>query len=39
MKITDIEALHLRLPQVDEIADGTQDVLISAFTRMPAWWE
>ena len=26
MKIT--EALHLRLPQVDEIADGTQDVLI-----------
>jgi L-alanine-DL-glutamate epimerase-like enolase superfamily enzyme len=28
MKITDVEALHLRLPQVDEIADGTQDVLI-----------
>ena len=28
MKITDVEAIHLRLPQVDEIADGTQDVLI-----------
>jgi L-alanine-DL-glutamate epimerase-like enolase superfamily enzyme len=28
MKITDVEALHLRLLQVDEIADGTQDVLI-----------
>ena len=28
MKITDIEALHLRLPGVEEIADGTQDVLI-----------
>ncbi len=28
MKITDVEAIHLRLPQVEEIADGTQDVLI-----------
>src|ERR1041385_7135600 len=28
MKITDVEALHLRLPQVEEIADGTQDVLV-----------
>src|SRR6476620_8603088 len=28
MRITDVEAIHLRLPQVDEIADGTQDVLI-----------
>ena len=28
MRITDVEALHLRLPQVEEIADGTQDVLI-----------
>ena len=28
MRITDVEALHLRLPQVAEIADGTQDVLI-----------
>src|SRR2546426_5709615 len=28
MKITDTEALHLRLPNVEEIADGTQDVLI-----------
>src|SRR5438067_3994628 len=28
MKITDVEALHLRLPELDEIADGTQDVLI-----------
>ena len=28
MKITDVEAIHLRLPQVDEIADGTQDVLV-----------
>src|SRR4029077_9574649 len=28
MKITEVEALHLRLPSVEEIADGTQDVLI-----------
>ena len=28
MKITDVEAIQLRLPEVDEIADGTQDVLI-----------
>src|SRR5438876_70582 len=28
MKITDVEAIHLRLPEVAEIADGTQDVLI-----------
>src|SRR5918912_3841222 len=28
MKITDVEALHLRLPHVEEIADGTQDVLV-----------
>jgi L-alanine-DL-glutamate epimerase-like enolase superfamily enzyme len=28
MKITDVEAIHLRLPNVEEIADGTQDVLI-----------
>jgi L-alanine-DL-glutamate epimerase-like enolase superfamily enzyme len=28
MKITDVEALHLRLPEVEEIADGTQDVLV-----------
>ncbi len=28
MKITDVEALHLRIPGVEEIADGTQDVLI-----------
>ena len=28
MKITDVEAIHLRLPEVDEIADGTQDVLV-----------
>ncbi len=28
MKITDVEALHLRIPDVQEIADGTQDVLI-----------
>jgi len=28
MKITDVEAIRLRLPQVDEIADVTQDVLI-----------
>ena len=28
MKITDVEALHLRLPNVEEIADGTQDVLV-----------
>ena len=28
MKITDVEAIHLRLPDVKEIADGTQDVLV-----------
>ena len=28
MKITAVEALHLRLPRVEEIADGTQDALI-----------
>ena len=28
MKITGVETLHLRLPDVAEIADGTQDVLV-----------
>ncbi len=28
MKITGVEAIHLRLPEVEEIADGTQDVLV-----------
>lgn len=28
MKIERVEALHLRLPEVREVADGTQDVLI-----------
>src|SRR3974390_3124036 len=28
MKITDVEALHLRLREVEEIAEGTQDVLV-----------
>ncbi len=28
MKITQVEAIHLRLPQVKEVADGTQDCLI-----------
>jgi L-alanine-DL-glutamate epimerase-like enolase superfamily enzyme len=28
VKITDLEAIHLRLPDVAEIADGTQDVLV-----------
>jgi L-alanine-DL-glutamate epimerase-like enolase superfamily enzyme len=28
MTITEVEPLHLRLPNVEEIADGTQDVLI-----------
>ena len=28
MKITDVEAIHLRLPKVKEAADGTQDCLI-----------
>jgi L-alanine-DL-glutamate epimerase-like enolase superfamily enzyme len=28
MIITDVEAIHLRLPHVAEIADGTQDVLV-----------
>jgi L-rhamnonate dehydratase len=28
MRITDVEALHLRLPNIEEIADGTQDVLV-----------
>ncbi len=28
MKITDVEAIHLRLPNVEEIPDGTLDVLV-----------
>src|SRR5919201_5428909 len=28
MRITDVEPIHLRLPEVEEIADGTQDVLV-----------
>ena len=28
MKITQVDTLHLRLPDVAEIADGTQDVLV-----------
>jgi L-rhamnonate dehydratase len=28
MRITDIEALHLRIPDVGEICDGTQDALL-----------
>jgi L-alanine-DL-glutamate epimerase-like enolase superfamily enzyme len=28
MTITDVEAIHLRLPEVEEIADGTQEVLV-----------
>ena len=28
MIITDVETLHLRLPNVAEIADGNQDVLV-----------
>ena len=28
MIITDVEAIHLCLPEVEEIADGTQDVLV-----------
>jgi L-rhamnonate dehydratase len=28
VKITDVEAIHLRIPDVQEIADGTQDVLV-----------
>jgi L-rhamnonate dehydratase len=28
LRITDVEAVHLRLPNVEEIADGTQDVLV-----------
>jgi len=28
MKVTNVEAIHLRLPEVAEIADGTQDVLV-----------
>ena len=28
MKISDVEAVHLRLPDVEEVADGTQDVLV-----------
>lgn len=28
MRIAEVEALHLRIPQVQEIADGTQDVLV-----------
>ena len=32
MKIADVEAIHLRLPEVKEIADGTQDVLVVRVT-------
>ena len=28
MKIARVEAIHLRIPEVQEIADGTQDVLV-----------
>ena len=28
VKITEVEAIHLRLPQVREVADGTQDCLV-----------
>ena len=28
MKITAVKALHLRLPEVREVADGSQDCLI-----------
>lgn len=28
MKITKVEPIHLRLPNIEEIADGTQDVLV-----------
>lgn len=28
MRIVDVEAIHLRIPDVQEIADGTQDVLV-----------
>ena len=28
MHITDVEALHLRIPVVHEICDGTQDALL-----------
>ena len=28
MKITNVQAIHLRIPNVQEIADGTQDVLM-----------
>jgi L-alanine-DL-glutamate epimerase-like enolase superfamily enzyme len=28
MKISAVEAIHVRLPVVEEIADGTQDLLI-----------
>jgi len=28
MKISNVEAIHLRLPDVEEVADGTQDVLV-----------
>ncbi|MFA6108851.1 MAG: mandelate racemase/muconate lactonizing enzyme family protein [Candidatus Latescibacterota bacterium] len=32
MKITGVEALHLRLPEVREVADGTQDCLLVQVT-------
>jgi len=28
MRITDVEAIHLRLPEIEDVADGTQDVLV-----------
>jgi L-alanine-DL-glutamate epimerase-like enolase superfamily enzyme len=32
MKITSVEALHLRLPNIEQKADGTQEVLIARVT-------
>jgi L-alanine-DL-glutamate epimerase-like enolase superfamily enzyme len=32
MRIVDVEALHLRIPDIAEVADGTQDVLLVRVT-------
>ena len=32
MRITDVEALHLKIPDIAEVADGTQDVLLVRVT-------
>ena len=36
MKITDVEAIHLRLPEVNERTDSSQETLVVKVTPTPA---